>query len=76
MYGLIDHINDISSSGSCQISPATHAERSGSELKRDKSIVKSKYVIENNMIIYEQYDRYGRLISRVPWTTNSISEKA
>jgi hypothetical protein len=53
MYRLIDHINDISSSGSCQISPATHAERSGSDLKRDKSIVKSKYVIENNMIVTE-----------------------
>jgi hypothetical protein len=76
MYGLIDHINDNSSSGSCQTSPATHAERSGSDLKRDKSIAKSKYVIENNKIIYEQYDRYGRLISRVPWAANQISAKA
>ena len=35
-----------------------------------------KYLIENNLIVYEKYDRHGKLISRVPWLLNPIDEKA
>ena len=34
-----------------------------------------KYIIENNLIVYEKYDRYGKLISRVPWLPKTIDEK-
>jgi hypothetical protein len=35
-----------------------------------------KYIIENNLIVYEKYDRQGKLISRVPWSLKPIDEKA
>ena len=35
-----------------------------------------KYLIENNLVVYEKYDRYGKLISRVPWSLKPIDEKA
>ncbi len=35
-----------------------------------------KYIIENNLIVYEKYDRYGKLVSRVPWSPIAIDEKA
>lgn len=35
-----------------------------------------KYLIENNLIVYEKYDRHGKLISRVPWSLKPIDEKA
>ena len=27
-----------------------------------------KFIIENNLIVYEKYDRYGKLVSRIPWS--------
>jgi hypothetical protein len=35
-----------------------------------------KYLIENNSVVYEKYDRHGKLISRVPWSLKPIDEKA
>ncbi len=32
-----------------------------------------KYTIENNWIIYEKYDRHGKLISKVPWSQKTIA---
>ena len=34
-----------------------------------------KYKIKNNLIVYEKYDRYGKLISKVPWSPSPIDEK-
>jgi len=34
-----------------------------------------KYKIENNLIVYEKYDRCGKLISKVPWSPRPIDEK-
>ena len=34
-----------------------------------------KYLIENNSVVYEKYDRHGKLISRVPWSLKPIDEK-
>jgi hypothetical protein len=34
-----------------------------------------KFTIENDVIVYEKYDRYGKLISRVPWLPKTIDEK-
>ena len=34
-----------------------------------------KFTIENNVIVYEKYDRYGNLVSRIPWSTKTIDEK-
>jgi len=34
-----------------------------------------KFTIENNVIVYEKYDRYGNLVSRIPWSPKTIDEK-
>jgi hypothetical protein len=72
MIKLINHIGNIASPGSYQ----TPAERNGSSVKRDIAKTSSKYVLENNKIVFERYDHNGKLISRVPWTANRVSAKA
>jgi hypothetical protein len=42
----------------------------------DSEKTSHKYIIENNLIVYEKYDRHGKLISRVPWSLKPIDEKA
>jgi hypothetical protein len=72
----IEQINNISSPGSYQTPPTTHAERSGSDVKRDMPKTSSKYIVENNKIVFERYDRYGKLVTKVPWSAYTLSEKA
>jgi hypothetical protein len=43
--------------------------------KENDQKVSHKYKIENNLIVYEKYDRYGKLISKVPWSPKPIDEK-
>jgi hypothetical protein len=76
MIELINHIGNIASPVSYQTLPDTHAERTGSDVKRNISKSSSKYILENNKIVFERYDCNGKLISRVPWTANRISAKA
>jgi hypothetical protein len=64
------------SSGSYQTIPGSSAERPGSNAKRDIAKNSAKYIVENNKIVFERYDRYGKLISKVPWAARSIREKA
>jgi hypothetical protein len=42
----------------------------------DSKKASHKYIIENKSIVYEKYDRHGKLISRVPWSRKPIGEKA
>jgi hypothetical protein len=42
----------------------------------DNKKTSHKYTIENDLIVYEKYDRHGKLISRVPWSPNPVAEKA
>jgi hypothetical protein len=52
-------------------------ERNDSNVKRDIEKTSSKYILEKNKIVFERYDRNGKLISRVPWTcANRVSAKA
>ncbi len=76
MSGPIDQINNIIISGSNQKIPGTPAERPGSDVKRNIVKTSSKYIVEDNKIVFERYDRYGKLISRIPWAAHSINEKA
>jgi hypothetical protein len=52
------------------------AERSGFDGKRDIRKTSSKYILDGNKIVFERYDHNGKLISRVPWTANRVSEEA
>jgi hypothetical protein len=76
MNELINHIGNIASAGSYKTLPSVPAEYSRSDAGKDISKSTSKYILENNKIVFERYDRNGKLISRVPWTAHSISEKA
>ncbi|MDH3883925.1 MAG: hypothetical protein OET63_06915 [Desulfobacterales bacterium] len=44
-------------------------------LQEENKKTSHKFIIENNLIVYEKYDRYGKLISRVPWLPKTIDEK-
>ena len=35
----------------------------------------SKYIVDNNSVVYEHYDRYGEVILRVPWSAHLIDVK-
>jgi hypothetical protein len=76
MIESINHIGNISNAGSYKTVPSVPAEHSALDAGKDISESSSKYILENNKILFERYDRYGKLISRVPWSANSISEKA
>ena len=45
------------------------------DLQEENKESSHKFIIENNLIVYEKYDRYGKLISRVPWLPKTIDEK-
>ncbi len=76
MNELINHTGNIASPGSYKPPTDMPAERNGSNVKRDIAKTSSKYVLEKNKIVFERYDRNGKLISRVPWTANRVSAKA
>jgi len=42
----------------------------------DNKKTSHRYTIENKLIVYEKYDHYGRLISKVPWSPPFFNEKA
>jgi hypothetical protein len=76
MNELINHIGNIARPGSYKTPTDMPAERNGSSVKRDTSQTSSKYVLDDNKIVFERYDCNGKLISRVPWTAHKVSAKA
>jgi len=50
--------------------------RSGFDGRKDMFQPPSKYILEDNKIVFERYDRNGKLILRVPWTAHRVSEMA
>ena len=76
MNELINHIGNITSAGSYKPPTSMPFERNDSNVKRDIAKTSSKYILDDNKIVFEQYDRNGKLISRVPWTANRVSEEA
>ena len=50
--------------------------RSLTDPQVDNKKTSHKYLIDNNLIVYEKYDRHGKLISRVPWPPKPVAEKA
>jgi hypothetical protein len=76
MSGPIDQINNIISPGSYQKITVGQAQSPCPKTKTNIPKTSSKYIAENNKIVFERCDRYGKLIFRVPWAARSISEKA
>ena len=76
---MIEPINlagNISNPGSYTSVQDISAERSCFDDSRDISKTSSKYILDDNKIIFERYDRNGKLISRVTWTAHRVSAKA
>ena len=76
MNELITHIGNIANTGSYKPLTYMPVERSGFDGERDISESSTKYILEKNKIVFERYDRNGKLISRVPWTANRVNAKA
>ena len=51
------------------------APKSQADLETDNNESSSKYIIENNRIVYEKYDDYGKLIFKVPWPGGTFNRK-
>jgi hypothetical protein len=76
MIEPINHIGNIASPGSYRPLTSMPFEHSDPTVKRDIAKTSSKYILEKNKIVFERYDRNGKLISRVPWTAHGVSAKA
>jgi hypothetical protein len=76
MIETINHTGMITNPSSYTPTPSIPDERSGIDDKRDISKTSSKYILDGNKIVFERYDRNGKLISRVPWTANRVSAEA
>jgi hypothetical protein len=76
MIELMNHIGNIAGPGSYKSPTSKPVERNDSNVKRNIAKTSSKYILDNNNIVFERYDRNGKLISRVPWTANRVSAKA
>ena len=76
MSESVNPINNIISSATYQTLQNRSKVQAGLDEAKNYKQTSSKYIIDDHQIVYEQYDRYGKLISRVPWTADPISEKA
>jgi hypothetical protein len=76
MNELINHTGNIASHGNYKPLTNIPVERNDSNVKRDIAKSSSKYILENNKIVFERYDRNGKMISRVPWTAHRVCAKA
>jgi hypothetical protein len=72
----IEHTGITPISCSYTRTPRISVKRSGFEDRRDISKTSSKYILDGNKIVFERYDRNGKLISRVPWTAHKVSAEA
>ena len=77
---MIEPIIDIGNITTSDISYKTltsvPAEYSRLDAGKDISKSSSRYIVENNTIVFERYDRYGKLVTKVPWNAYTLSEKA
>ena len=76
MIEPINHTGIIPNPGSYTTVQSIPVERSGFDDRKVMSQTSSKYIHDDNKIVFERYDRNGKLISRVPWTANKVIAKA
>jgi hypothetical protein len=76
MSDTIHPIGRVFDTNSYHAPPKKSANPSVSSGEKSKTQTSSKYIIEDKSLVYERYDRHGKLISRVPWTVHPIDKKA
>jgi hypothetical protein len=72
----INNISHILSCGNCWPGQNWLYTHSGSGEGKGTKQTSSKYIVDNNSFVYEQYDRYGKVILRVPWSARLIDVKS
>jgi hypothetical protein len=73
MNGAINQISYTLNCGTCWLNQNLLYMRSHSAQGTEIKQTSSKYIVENNSIVYEQYNRYGEVILRVPWSAHLIN---
>jgi hypothetical protein len=76
MSEQIDQISPILSSGNYQLFQNRLYVHSDSGEGKGAKQSSSKYIVSNNSVVYERYDRYGKVIYKVPWSAHLIDEKS
>ena len=76
MSETVNPIGSVLDSNSYHAPPKKSIAPSAASGEKAKMQTSSKYIIEDKSLVYERYDRHGKLISRVPWTVHPIDEKA
>ena len=76
MSEQIDQISPTLSSGNYQFFRNRLYVHSDSGEGKGTQQSSSKYIVNNNSIVYERYDRYGKIIYKVPWSAHPIDEKS
>ena len=71
----INQISNVLNTSRKQLSQNRPAPKPQADLEIDNNESSSKYIIENNRIVYEKYDDYGKLIFKVPWPGRTFNEK-
>lgn len=72
----VNQINNVLGTESYQRIQPKSAAQPASGVNNDTAQTSSRYIISDHSIIFERYDRHGKLISRVPWTAHPIDERA
>ena len=75
MNEQINQISPVLSSGNYQLFQNRLYAHSGSGEGKDTKQDSSKYIVYNNSIVFERYDRYGKVIYKIPWSAHPIDEK-
>jgi len=76
MNGTMNNISHVLSCGKCwQDQNGVHKHAGCGEHNGAKQ-TSSKYIVDNNSIVYEQYDRYGKVILRIPWSARLLDVKS
>lgn len=75
MNDLVHQINGISNTTFHQASQNKGAVFSSTDSQADDKKSSHKYLLENNVVVYEKYDQYGKLISRVPWSHKPMNTR-
>ena len=71
----INNISHTLSCANCWLDQNWLYRHSDSGECKDTKQTSSKYIVDNNSVVYEQYDLYGKVILRVPWSAHLIDVK-
>jgi hypothetical protein len=75
MEDPINQIGNVLNTSRNQMSQNRPVPKSQADLKADNNESSSKYIIENNRVVFEKYDEYGKLIIKVPLPCKSVNKK-